>query len=614
MSADIPTQRPSAASGSPNPTYAFAAAFFDELARSGVVHVCISPGSRSTPLAVAAGQTDRLRVWSHLDERASAFFALGLAKASRTPVALICTSGTALANYAPAVIESHYAGVPLLVLSADRPAELREWGAGQTIDQVKLFGDQVRFFAELPIPEAGPKMLRYARTIACRAVEETRGIRPGPVHLNWPLREPFEPVLSDAQDGSDELDCDVLAESGRRDGRPYVRYQRSTEALSTAQIENFATRLRGVERGVIASGVMDDPRFGSAVSRLGTVLGWPVLAEPTSGLRCGPHIESTPVIAASDLFLRSKDFADSHRPEFVIRFGATPVSKAFRLWIETSPPEEVVLVRSDSAWQEPSHLMSDFVVADAVSFCEALCQCLLESGWKANQSGWLNDFTRADDRTQEILERRLNENEMLLEPRATRLLCEQLPADSILYVSNSMPIRDLDAFMAPTPKAIRFLSNRGANGIDGINSSALGAAAGSSEHVVLLTGDLAFLYDVGGFLAARRYSLNLTIVVLNNDGGGIFSFLPIAEYGEQVRFEELFTTPHGVDLASVARLYELSHTRVETWADYSGALEKAWSEPGVSIIEVPIDREANLEHFRSLVDEVAEAVAPESER
>lgn len=605
MAAQTTTAPASSVGQAPNATYAFAMAFFEELARSGVEHVCVSPGSRSTPLAVAAGSTPGLSLWSHLDERSSAFFALGLAKTTRRTVALVCTSGTALANYAPAVIEAHHAGVPLLILSADRPPELRDWGAGQTIDQTKLFGAQVRFFAELPVPEAGSKMLRYARTLACRAVGESRGAHPGPVHLNWPLREPLEPVSANGT--NDWAEGDRTAARGRADGRPYTAYESETKRVDTSKLDALAMTFSGVEAGVIACGVMDEPGFASAVSKLAERLGWPLFAEPTSGLRSGPHIGDARVIAGSDLFLRDKTFATAHTPKVVLRFGATPVSKAFRLWLEAAPPDQLVLVSATRDWNEPSHLASEFIVADPLVFCEDLCEALRSIGAQRGTSPWLAKFNAAEEHTQRVLKAGLENDDRLLEPRATRVLCERLPEDSLLYVSNSMPVRDLDAFMPASEKSLRVLSNRGANGIDGMVSSTLGAAAAGQGHVCLLTGDLAFLYDIGGLLAAQRYNLRATIVVLNNDGGGIFSFLPIAAYGESVRFEELFTTPHGVDLSAVAPLYGLEHTRVSNWNDYQDAIDKSFVHPGVSIIEVPVDRDANLDHFRALVREVGSA-------
>jgi len=595
----------------PNATYAFAMAFFEELARSGVAHVCVSPGMRSTPLTVAAGSVAGLRVWSHLDERCAAFFALGLAKTTRAPVALVCTSGTALANYAPAVSEAHYSGVPLVILSADRPPELREWGAGQTIDQVKLFGSQVRFFAELPIPEAGRRMLLYARTIACRAAGEASGANPGPVHLNWPLREPLEPVRTAGQ--GYRAEGDRVAEQGRADGQPYVVRGGEFLRASARQIRELAADFQGVERGVIACGVMDEPGFAAAVARLARELDWPLLAEPTSGLRSGGHVADAPVIAAADLFLRDPAFMGNHRPDIVLRFGGTPVSKALRLWLETAPPQRLVLVSANCSWNEPSHLVSDCVVADPVSFCEELYAALLPRAAAARSTPWLASFIEAEARTQAMLARRLGAESRLFEPRAARSLCEQIPDGSLLYVSNSMPIRDLDAFMATGTKSLRILANRGANGIDGMVSSALGAAAASDEPLYLLTGDLAFLYDIGGLLAAQRYELRATIVVLNNDGGGIYSFLPVAAYGEAVRFDELFTTPHGVDLSKVAPLYGLAHVRITNWNEYEEALSLSATQPGVTIIEVPVDREANVDHFRSLVRDAGHVLAGEEE-
>ena len=590
----------------PNVTYAFLRAFFEELQRSGVEHVCVSPGSRSTPLAVTAASVDGLQIWSQLDERAAAFFALGLAKASRSPVALVCTSGTALANYAPAVIEAHYAGVPLIVLSADRPPELREWGAGQTIDQPKLFGAQVRYFAELPIPTAGSRMLRYARAMACRAVGESVGASPGPVHLNWPLREPLEPLVDPM--ASDWADGDAVAERGRANGQPYAHTVHEASRASVALIEGLAAAFSGTERGVIACGMLDEPEFADAVARLARRLDWPILAEPISNVRSGSHVESASVLAGYDLFLRDGEFRSNHQPDIVLRFGGTPTCKAFRLWLEATPPERMVVVSGGGDWNEPSHLISDFIVADPTAFCLELTDALELLDTVPHHREWTSSFLAAEARTQAVLDRELGTNPTLFEPRATRTLSESLPEDSILYVSNSMPVRDLDAFMPTRQSRLRVLANRGTNGIDGMLSSALGAAASGQGRVFLLTGDLAFLYDIGGLLAARRYPLKATIVVFNNDGGGIFSFLPIAQYAEAVRFDELFNTPHGVDLSAAASLYGLHHTRVANFDEYKTAIDKSLSESGVSVIEVPIDGEANRDHFRALVTAVQESL------
>ncbi len=592
----------------PNATYACCAAFFEELARAGVEHVCISPGSRSTPLCVSASQTPGLHASSHIDERAAGFFALGLAKASRRPVALVATSGTAPANYFPAIIEAHYARVPLLVLSADRPAELREWGAGQTIDQSNLYGSHVRWFAELPIPEPGARALHYVRALAGRAVGEAQGNPPGPVQLNWPLREPLAPVAAPDRPEAGWGEGSALAARGRETA-PYLRVSPSLVAPQEDEIEALADLCRGISRGVIVCGPSDDDsEFAAALAALAARLGWPILAEPTSQLRAGPHVDGAPICACSDLYLRDPTFAAAHRPAFVLRFGNTPVSKAFRLWLEAAPPEHLVLVDPAGAVFEPSHLASRLIAADPMVFCRRLLESLAGQSETAPVSDWLRDFMLAESAADRVLQERVDAEDALYEPRATREVCRALDEGAILYVSNSMPIRDLDAFMPARTRALRVLCNRGANGIDGMVSSALGAAAAGEGPVVLLTGDLAFLHDIGGLMAASRQRLAATIVVLNNDGGGIFSHLPVAQHAEAVGFEEFFTTPHGLDLAHAASLYGLAHTRVGSWDQLRSVLEKNAQLDSVSIVELPIDREANLEHFRIIVKEVGRAV------
>jgi 2-succinyl-5-enolpyruvyl-6-hydroxy-3-cyclohexene-1-carboxylate synthase len=588
----------------PNRAHAFTAAFFEELARSGVGHVCVTPGSRSTPLVAAAVAEPELRCWSHLDERSSAFFALGLAKATRTPAALVCTSGTAAANFHPAVIEAHHARVPLLVLTADRPPELRGWGAGQTIDQLHLYGGAVRWFAETPVPEAGDAALRHARSLACRAVAVAEGHPAGPVHLNLPFREPLEPV---AESAAGAADLTPLASEGRGEA-PYTRAAPSPAAPEPELAAALAEFLRQPERGVIACGPLDaTPIAAWRIARLAAILGWPLLAEPTSQLRRGPYLKGASVISTSDLFLRDEATAARLAPDCVLRFGDTPTSKPFRLWLERHRPNSVILVDPDVVWHDPSHLVSSVLRADPELLCEALLQHLGER--PAPLSAWLRDFLEAELRTHATLEDALAVEESLLEPRAVRELGEALPDGALLYVSNSMPVRDLDAFLAPGSSALRVLCNRGANGIDGMVSSALGAAAAGAGPVVLLTGDLALLHDAGGLLAARRHALRATIVVLDNDGGGIFSLLPIAKHGESVGFEEYFRAPHGLDLGAVAAAYGARFTRVGSWEQFRTALGESFEAEGVSLVAVPIDRDRNLAHGQELQRAVSEALA-----
>jgi 2-succinyl-5-enolpyruvyl-6-hydroxy-3-cyclohexene-1-carboxylate synthase len=606
-------------SRAPNRNWAFCRAFFDELSRSGVRDAVVCPGSRSAPLAGVAARHDALRCWPHIDERSAGFFALGLAKASRAPVALLCTSGTAAVNFHPAVVEAWHAHVPLVVLSADRPAELRGWGAGQTIDQPGLYGSHVRWFAEVALPEATGDILRYARALACRAVDSASSSPAGPVHLNFPLREPLDPRAVPGDVADDLAADDPLAASGRAE-RAYVQVQRGTASLAPDRAASLARRVAACERGVLACGPLDaPPDLAAGIATLAERAGWPLLAEPTSQLRCGPHVASAPVLASADLLLRDDAFAAGHAPDFVLQLGATPTGKAYRLWLERRPPAEFVLVDAHGAWSDPSHLASELLCVDP----QALCDALLERLEARPPSSWLEDFLEADRRAARAVERHLLADEDLLEARAVRELAAALPDAALLYVSNSMPVRDLDAFLPASPRRLRVLCNRGANGIDGMISSALGAAAaqplqptGEAAPVVLLTGDLALLHDCGALLAAGRHALSLTIVVLDNDGGGIFSLLPIADAGDAVDFETYFRTPHGIDLEPLCRGMGADFRWASSWEHLRASLKDALSAPGVSVVGLRVDRDRNVKQLRALESAVREALAapPEAAR
>lgn len=591
---------PTAVEAAPNATYAFAAAFFEELSAAGVRHVCISPGSRSTPLAVTAARQPGLRCWVQVDERAAGFFALGLARATRSPVALVCTSGTAAANYLPAIVEASHSRVSLVVLTADRPPELRGWDAGQTIDQLKLYGEQVRWFVELPVPDDDPVLLRYARSLGSRAAAESlgQGGAPGPVHLNWPLREPLDPVVRPR--GTKR---DALADRGR--GAAHTAAVRPSAVASPETIEDLAALAFKTPRGIIACGPLDpDATLSSSIVDLARATGWPVLADPASNLRAGAHVgRDSPIVASTDFLLRCERFAAAHAPELVVRFGSAPVSRAFRLWLESRPPSELIVVDPHGGFSDPSHLASRMLAVDPA----ALCRSWVASFHPTGDTRWLDAWCEADRRAATAIASLLSGDDRLLEPRAVRELCDALPDDTVLYVSNSMPIRHLDACMPRSARRLRVLANRGANGIDGMVSSAFGAAAAEVGRTVLLTGDLALVHDLGGLLAGRSHGLTLSIVVLDNGGGGIFSHLPIASHGEAVSFEALFRTPHGLDFEHAARLFGADYQRATSLEHYRAALKDALHADGVSIVHVPVDRDASIEQFRALGEAVARA-------
>jgi 2-succinyl-5-enolpyruvyl-6-hydroxy-3-cyclohexene-1-carboxylate synthase len=549
-------------------TYLLLRAFCEELGRSGVGHACTSPGSRCAPLVLSLVREPRIRCWSHLDERCAGFFALGAAKASDRPVAVTCTSGTATANLAPAVIEAHWARVPIIVLTADRPPELRDIGAGQAIDQLKLYGDAVKWFFEVGNHEATPERLRWIRTLASRACAVATAGRPGPVHLNFPLREPLvldEPLPDDA--------------TARGDGRPYVIVE---PPHAPRPPEGAGPHPSGRMLVVAGAGTPDPAGVAAFASRSGV----PVLADPPSGAR-----RDGAAIAHYDLLLRDPQFADAHRPEVVFRVGDLPTSKPLRAWLAGLDAAQVAL-HPYGDWQDP-----DVVVG------MRLTSALPRPDGLEVEPGWLERWHGADARISAAIDAELADR--LSEPLVARRLAEWLGSDATLFVASSMPIRDVESFVGVRADPPRVLANRGANGIDGTVSAAFGVAA-TGAPTVLLTGDVALAHDIGGLLAARRLELALTIVLLNNDGGGIFHFLPVASQADA--FETHVATPHGLDFAHAAALYGCGYERPATPAELHDAVERALGSGRTTIVEVRTDRSENLALHRRLARAAVAAV------
>jgi len=565
-------------------THVLLRAFCDELARCGVSHACTSPGSRSAPLVLALVREERVRCWSHLDERCAAFFALGLAKASGRPVALACTSGTAAANFAPAVIEAHEARVPLIVLTADRPPELRDVGAGQTIDQLTLYGSAAKWFFEVGTHEASEERLCWIRRLACRAVWTAEDDRPGPVHLNFALREPLvleEPLPGDA--------------TGRSGGEPWVHRRRRSGAQSAdlAPLLSLARAPRGV---VVAGRYERNPDFGPSAAALAARLGWPLLADPLSGARRPPA-----GIAHYDSLLRDHTWAAAHAPQAVLRLGDLPTSKPLRAWLADQRDIEQVALDAEHAWQDPSASVSQILAGEPGPLLLAAAERIE----RATDLEWLTGWRQADAAAAAAIAATLADG--LSEPRVAAELGARLPARATLFVASSMPVRDVETFFPARADPPRALSNRGANGIDGTVSSAFGAAAAEEgAPVVLLIGDVALAYDLGGLLAHKRLGLDITIVLLNNDGGGIFHFLPLATQADA--FEEHVATPHGLDFSHAAALYGCGHRPVATLEELRDALDLALAAPDMTILEVRTTREENLALHRRVADAVSAAL------
>jgi 2-succinyl-5-enolpyruvyl-6-hydroxy-3-cyclohexene-1-carboxylate synthase len=575
---------------SENGTYAFIQAFLDELVQGGVRHLCLCPGSRSTPLALQAARHPRLRVWIHLDERSCGFFALGMAKTLRAPVALLSTSGTAAANFLPAVVEARYGHVPLVVLTADRPHELRDCGANQSIDQVHLYGRHAKWFVELPIPEATPAALRYARSVAARCVEQGTAPPPGPVHVNVPLREPLVSAPTEGRGGG--------APPGRPAQGPYTRTLPSRLLPEPDALAEVAHAVEGRERGLLVCGPLDQPRFSQAVTELAGALQFPLLADPLSQVRCGDHGPGL-VVDTYDAFLRVEELWDALRPEVVLRFGAAPTSKPLLLFLAHQAEARQISVGPEGPL-DPDRVVSDFVRADPTAFCEALRQALPPQG---RGDRWLRCWQEINRLSRETVDRALGSLQELCEARVFRELADLLPEGTLLYTGNSMPVRDLDAFFPALRRRIRFLGNRGASGIDGVLSSALGAAAVHPGPVVLVLGDLSFYHDLNGLFAAYRYGLDALVVLLHNDGGGIFSFLPQAML-ERSEFELLFGTPHGLDFRPVVEMFGGRYVRPDGWESFRRAIREGIRQGGLWVVEVRTDRERNVELHRQVWAEV----------
>jgi 2-succinyl-5-enolpyruvyl-6-hydroxy-3-cyclohexene-1-carboxylate synthase len=551
-----------------NRTYAPIQALVDELARCGLRHAVTCPGSRNAPLILTLAGDERIRSMSVLDERSAGYVAIGIAKATGRPVAVACTSGTAAANLLPAVAEAREARVPLVVLTADRPPELRDVGAGQAIDQIKLYGSAVKWFVEVGNHEPGRDTAIHHRALGCRAYFTAACGRPGPVHLNLPLREPLAPAPEELEAADWE---------GRADGSPWVVLN---EAPAPPPSDLTATGKGAIVCGPIAEDVAEP------VARLASAAGWPILAEPTSGVRCGPHDRSH-VIAHYDALLRSERFAEEHLPELVIRLGDTPTSKPLRAWLART---RQIVIDPHVAWHEPTRMAERIVAAAAGPACEALAE-----GMSATDADWIESWRRADA----LLPPALAAAPDPFEPKVYVALAEALPEGATVWLSSSMPVRDVETFFPSIETPVRFLANRGANGIDGVVSSAAGAAAASDAPTYLFTGELALLHDLGGLLAARRHGIELTIVCVNNGGGGIFDFLPVAEHADQTLYEEHVATPAGVNLAEVAALAGLPHALAST----PDEVRAAAGSPG--LVEVRTDRASSVAWHREAFDRVA---------
>ncbi len=597
----------------PNINTLWARLIVDEFARCGLRRVCISPGSRSTPLVVAFAAHPDIDDISIIDERSAGFFALGLARAEKRPTALVCTSGTAAAHYMPALCEAFHSELPLLILSADRPRRLQDCGASQAMDQIKLYGDKVRWFHQMGRPEATADNLRYARATACRAFARATGPVAGPVHLNIPFRKPLEPIDVGA-DHRDRIPETLfreaaLAVEGREVGRPFITIERARRRADEAIVESAAEFFENAERPLILAGADHGAqRYSAALCALARRAKIPIIAESTAGLR-GLDDDGGVVFGTGDFLFESSLYDNAGRPDLLIRTGRAPISWSIQRRLDTwaDVPQLAVSCREELA--APGHLVGRQIIADERTLFETIAAQLPEKP----ASQWLNCHRGADESASAALERILQNSEGAhSSAHIWHALGESLPDGASLFVSNSMPIRDIDSFMSRCPTGVDVTFNRGLNGIDGVVSTGLAVAKARQEEsgnpTVIVVGDVALRHDLSALRLADELSIDATIVVLDNDGGAIFEMLPIADFDGV--YEEHFATGgrRRLDDGCVAPLACVQPADCD---EFRRALHQSIEEPGTQVVLMRTDRSGDIAFRRRTLSRVADHINAE---
>ena len=546
--------------------------FFTEMKALGIEEVVISPGSRSTPLVLSAHAVG-LETKVFLDERSAGFYALGNAKSSGVPCILISTSGTASANYLPAIVEANHAGVPMIVCTADRPPEQRQWGAGQTINQVNLFGSNVRWSYDLPVATEADEML--ARNIALRAWERSMATR-GPVHLNWPFRKPLEPDIELFVPEATLKPFEITNDSYHAGGR----------------LKELATEY---ERGVIVVGPNDFPcETLQQIAIFGRIASWPILADPGSQMRGGSIEEGSNVVTTGEILCGSVSFTESlEEAEVIIHVGLTPTSKGYQTWITENPPAKQILIDPGVDWSDPSHQIAEVYQGNPFgAFSDTEKQI-------RSTSNWLEKWKEADTLANSVVKDLIGSGDTneIATIHAVRM---GVPEGATIVLSNSMVIRDAELAFLNTGTSFRTISNRGANGIDGLVSTSTGVAHGTSRKVVAIIWDIAATHDIGGFLAASRLQTDLTVVVFDNGGGGIFSLLPISESIERETFERFYMTPPNGQLPEMLIAAGISVETPTSLKELTQQVQSSLADGGLKVIWYQTDSTATADGFKAI--------------
>ena len=592
-----------------NPNTLWAEAFLDELVRAGVRHVVAAPGSRSTPLTLAASRRAPLRVTAVVDERSAGFLALGVGRATGRPAAVVTTSGTGAANLLPAVIEASQGEVPLLLLTADRPRRLTDTDGNQSMDQLRLFGAFPRAFFHVGPPEVEASSLDYLRSLAGRVVGLATGAPPGPVHLNFPFAKPLEPGESPGDLPPDLARAHPLSLAGRPGEEPMVRVPSWSFRVDEEEMDDLARLMAESGRGLVVAGPVPDPEVvGPRVLALAAAVGCPLLADPLSGARFRPA-KGARVVAHYDLFLRSDELRRELAPDWILRIGGSPTSTAVLDLLSECREARQVVVDGGHRWKDQRARAHRYLRAAPGPVLERL----LASPFQEADPGWLEGWAEAERRTQQVLDETGvvggsagGQEKDVLEGEILAAVAAAVPEDGRLFVGNSMPVRDLDAFAPPRDAAFEVFGNRGASGIDGLVSTTLGVALGSGAPTVGVLGDLSLFHDMNGLLCMRDLRLPVVLVVVNNDGGGIFHTLPVREF--EPAFTELFVTPHGLDFRKVAELYRLPFHRAETVGELEDVLEETLARKDPLLLEIRTRGEESHARRREIVELVRRRV------
>ncbi|NWF88544.1 MAG: 2-succinyl-5-enolpyruvyl-6-hydroxy-3-cyclohexene-1-carboxylic-acid synthase [Ignavibacteriaceae bacterium] len=567
--------------------------FVQQLEKHGVKFVCISPGSRSTPLTYAFAANKKIKSFPIIDERSSGFFALGLAKTSKTPVVLVCTSGTATAEFYPAIIEAYQSKIPLIICTADRPPELQNVGANQTINQNNIYNNHIRWFIDAGLPQVCKTGLTKILTIAQKAILESSINKMGPVHINFPFKEPFEPASF-----TDEIENDLRTAVKKKSGS-LLKLTKTSSKIDQKILKQLSHRINNQTKGIIVVGLDNYSKgFFAACNKLSKIAGYPIFADAASNMRFifeGNHN----ILTSYDSYLRSETFIKNNKPDFIIQFGRNFSSKALSNFIAGCKCEKL-LVNQFGDWKNPVDKSTSIIASSPEKFCRELLPLIQRK--PATRNEWLNEFLEIDKTASKIKHDLIAAASFPNEVRIVYELIKHIPQNSNLMVSNSLPIRDLDLVVPLVKKNIKVFHNRGASGIDGIISTALGIAHASEEPTFLLTGDLAFYYDLNSLLTAKRYRNPLNIILINNNGGRIFEVLPISKYKNI--FEEYFATPHNLDFSKLVHAFGGNYKLVKSWTGFKQLLSTKSNDKTFSVLELKTNPTESLSIRRKYYDKV----------